>query len=59
MVESVLKIVNIPKTAVRTAIRLPLLTRGKSIVLVEMESEEESEEVIENKDNLKLLRYVY
>ncbi len=53
LVESILTLVSIPDTAVRTAVRLPLLSRGKSIVLVEMDSTENRDGVIEHKDELR------
>ncbi len=53
LVESVLRLVSIPDTSVRTAVRLPLLSRGKSVVLVEMDSTENRDDVIEHKDELR------
>jgi len=53
LVESVLQLVSLPKTEVRTAVRLPLRSRGRSIVLVEMDSQEERSEVIQHKDDFK------
>lgn len=53
LVESVLSLVDIPVTSVRTAVRLPVRTRGKSIVLVEMDTEQHREDVIENKTELR------
>ncbi len=53
LVESVLTLVDIPVTSVRTAVRLPLRARGKSIVLVEMDTEKHQKEVIEHKTELR------
>ena len=38
LVESVLRLVNISETSVRTALRLPLRARGNSLVLVELDT---------------------
>lgn len=56
LVESILQLVNLPQASVRTALRLPMRTRGKSIVLVEMDTPEHQEEVIEHKEDLRLFR---
>jgi hypothetical protein len=32
LVESMLKLVNLPQTSVRTAVRLPLLSKGRSVL---------------------------
>ncbi len=53
LVESVLTLVNIPGAAVRTALRLPLRSRGRSIVLVEMDTISHRKEVIDHKDDLR------
>ena len=56
LVENILQLVNLPQTSVRTALRLPMRARGKSIVLVEMDTPEHQEEVIEHKKDLRLFR---
>lgn len=53
LVESLLSLVNLPQTTVRTAVRLPVRTRGKSIVLVEMDTEQHEEEVLDHKEELR------
>ncbi|TRY78347.1 hypothetical protein TCAL_13572 [Tigriopus californicus] len=55
LVEEVLKLVNISETSVRTALRLPVHGKGKSLVLVELDTSNHREQVIEHKDELRTM----
>ena len=54
LVESVLKLANIPEASVRRAVRLPMRTRDlKSLVLVELDTKSHQKEVLDNRSLIR------
>lgn len=56
LVEEVLKLVNISETSVRTALRLPVQSKARSLVLVELDTSNHREQVIEHKNELRTMQ---
>jgi len=53
LVEAMLKVVNLPAATVRTAVRLPVKSKGKSLVLVEVDTLSHEDEILEDKNKVK------
>ena len=53
LVESMMHLVGLPRTSIRTAVRLPLKSKGRSLVLVEMDTMHHEDKIIKAKADIK------